>query len=296
MKRNVNFTRIEKVLDYIHSNIRDPLSLEHIAAMSCWSRWQLQRVFQEHTGFSVAQYVKEIKLSQAAECVLSGQARMLDIALEYGFSSEVSFSRAFKQFFGVSPKRYQKNGIRTGIITPLSPPDSAQSALQFPECALYQVRLEHKNRFEFSGIAHKVKGLRSATPDFSTSVPAAWRGFFSQVNIAALSKVPHIGLIGASDNDEQGELFYWAGVETDEMLKASTRCEHFSVAARTWAVLPFQGNPAEYHKAILWMLIHWLPDSGFKGVDGAHEIEIYYPPFDAQQQHINAEYWLPICE
>jgi len=296
LKNNANFTRVEKILDYIHNNIREPLSLEDIAAKSCWSRWQLQRVFQDHTGFSVAQYVKEIKLSQTAERVLSGEQRMLDIALEFGFSSEVSFSRSFKQFFGLSPKRYQKNGLKKGIMTPLSPPENATALPPFPEGALYQVRLDHKSDFKFSGIANKVKGLRSATPDFSTSVPAAWQRFFSLVDIKEFATVPHIGLIQESDSAEPGELIYWSGVESTAQITNISSIECFTVPECTWAVLPFQGDADDYHKAILWMLAHWLPESGFKGIDGAYEMEIYYPSSKDCKNNLNAEYWLAICE
>ena len=43
-------TRIERVLDYIHANLDLPLALAELAEQSCWSRWQLQRVFLHETG------------------------------------------------------------------------------------------------------------------------------------------------------------------------------------------------------------------------------------------------------
>lgn len=166
MKIKVTFTRIEKILEYIHLNIREPLSLDDLATQSCWSRWQLQRVFQDYTGFSVAQYVKEIKLSQAVEQILSGEQRMLDVAYEFGFNSEISFNRSFKQFFGVTPKCYRVNGLKTGIKTQLTRPVKS-SAVNFPAHALYHVRLEHKASFSFKGVPYCIKGLCSPTPDFT---------------------------------------------------------------------------------------------------------------------------------
>ena len=93
--------------------------LELLAEQSCWSRWQLQRVFLHETGQTVAHYVRELKLSQAAEALLSTRQRVLDLALSHGFGSEVSFSRAFKQQFGCSPLAYRKRGLRLGLRTPL---------------------------------------------------------------------------------------------------------------------------------------------------------------------------------
>ena len=73
-------TRIEAVLDYIHCHLDESLSVVNLAEKSCWSRWQLQRIFGEETGLTVAQYVRELRLSQAAEKLLSTNQRHLDIA------------------------------------------------------------------------------------------------------------------------------------------------------------------------------------------------------------------------
>ncbi|CAK2423310.1 Helix-turn-helix protein [Vibrio crassostreae] len=93
------FDRISRVLAYIHANLSSALSLEDIAKQSCWSRWQLQRVFQAETGLTVANYVRELKLSQAAEELLDSKERVIDIALELGFNSShkksLSFGRAW---------------------------------------------------------------------------------------------------------------------------------------------------------------------------------------------------------
>ena len=133
-----HLTRIERVLDYIHANLDQPLSLEALARQSCWSRWQLQRVFLHETGQTVAHYVRELKLSMAAEALLSTRLRVLDVALDHGFGSEVSFSRAFKQQFGCSPLAYRKRGLRLGLRTPLVRAAVPRSASP----NLVQVRIE----------------------------------------------------------------------------------------------------------------------------------------------------------
>ena len=66
-----HFTRIERVLDYIHAHLDQPLSLEQLAEQSCWSRWQLQRVFLHETGQTVAHYVRELKLSLTSSPTLA---------------------------------------------------------------------------------------------------------------------------------------------------------------------------------------------------------------------------------
>lgn len=163
-------TRIERVLDYIHANLDQPLALAELAEQSCWSRWQLQRVFLHETGLTVAHYVRELKLSQAAEALLSGRQRVLDLALCYGFGSEVSFSRAFKQQFDCSPLAYRKRGLRLGLRTPGAGYPAATHACQAGTGAdrepagLYPARGE--------GADPRAVCRR---PDFQQTVPAIWR-------------------------------------------------------------------------------------------------------------------------
>ena len=89
-------SRIEQVLRFIHSHLDQPLTVASLATLGGWSRWQFQRVFAAHTGSSVAHYIRELRLSKAAERLLCTPERQLDIALACGFESDISFSRSFR--------------------------------------------------------------------------------------------------------------------------------------------------------------------------------------------------------
>lgn len=117
MKINNNEERINCVLHYIDDNLHQNLNIHLLADISGWSRWQLQRVFSAHTGFSVAQYVRELRLTMAAWKLVSSSDKHLDIALVCGFESEVSFSRSFKQYFGCPPRDYRQTANFTGVRT-----------------------------------------------------------------------------------------------------------------------------------------------------------------------------------
>jgi AraC family transcriptional regulator len=107
--------RIASVLKYIDKNLHTSLDVRLLAEISGWSRWQLQRVFSAHTGLSVAQYVRQLRLALAAWKLLHSNDRQLDIALFCGFDSEVSFSRSFKKHFGCPPRDYRQAGLLIGI-------------------------------------------------------------------------------------------------------------------------------------------------------------------------------------
>ena len=117
MEMNEQTQRIVLILQYIDENLQKPLDVKSLAEISGWSRWQLQRVFSAHTGLSIAQYVRQLRLAIAAWKLLNSDDRQLDIALFCGFDSEVSFSRSFKQHFGHPPRDYRQLGSLTGIAT-----------------------------------------------------------------------------------------------------------------------------------------------------------------------------------
>ncbi|MGL5811921.1 MAG: helix-turn-helix domain-containing protein [Aeromonas sp.] len=285
-----HFTRIERVLDYIHSHLDEPLSLEQLAEQSCWSRWQLQRVFLHETGFTVAQYVRELRLSLAAQALLSTGQRVLDLALCHGFGSEVSFSRAFKQQFGCSPAAYRKRGLRLGLAMPLA---RAQIPLaSSPKWV--QVRVESRPGFVLQGVRGEIRGLFAEEPDFQQTVPAIWRAFQHQGQPDPTCEL--LGVVDVSLANES-RLPYWAGLAVGEDAPQPSGLTRLRVPPQSYAVLTHVGPIGELAETLNWFILHWLPNSGYRGLDG-FELESYGPGFNGQQADARMEYWLPIapCE
>ena len=283
----VRFNRIDRVLEYIHGHLDEALSVETLAATSCWSRWQLQRVFLEETGFTVANYVRELKLSQAADALLRSSERILDLALRMGFSSEVSFCRAFKQQFGCSPGVYRRRGLRLGIKTPLT----TLIPINRPEAGRrVQVRVESRPAMALSGLSGPICGLFAERPDFTEKVPQLWRQLAEQMPRCPWSSVARIGVVDVSGPAaERGELQYWAGVSGDV-----AGLEQFRVPPQTYAVLTHKGPIGSLSESLLWFIRHWLPHSAYRGLDG-HELEIYPPGYCSVNPEGEMSYWLPVA-
>lgn len=292
-------SRIEKVLEYIHGHLDQTLSLEELAAQSCWSRWQLQRVFQSHTGQSVAQYVRELKLSLAAERVLAGKERMLDIAYELGFNSEVSFSRAFKQFFGASPREYKLRGLRVGLRNPLAKLSGGAVAHSL-NTAFLQTRIEYKPAFELYGVSSPFKGLLSDAPDFATIVPETWQRFHHEVGDRDISSADLIGVVDTHIQlNDESLLNYWAGFERTACHEGLTieaiEFDRLSIPSQEYAVVSYEGEVSGFGHIVEWLICHWLPDSAYLGVEG-FELEHYGKALklDNDEQSSLMEYWLPV--
>ena len=99
---------IHDLLDWIETHLDQPLLLDNVAAKSGYSKWHLQRMFRSTTGHALGSYIRERRLSQAAQALRSTPRPILDIALQFHFDSQPSFSRAFKKQFGKTPAVYRR--------------------------------------------------------------------------------------------------------------------------------------------------------------------------------------------
>ncbi|WP_431223070.1 helix-turn-helix domain-containing protein [Serratia sp. L9] len=127
---------IHDLMNWIETHLDQPLLLDNVAAKSGYSKWHLQRMFRSTTGHALGSYIRERRLSQAAQALRTTPRPILDIALQFHFDSQPSFSRAFKKQFGKTPAVYRRTPQRDGTvsrpadITPLSGHRHSSPSLQ----------------------------------------------------------------------------------------------------------------------------------------------------------------------
>jgi AraC family transcriptional regulator len=102
--------RINKVIDYLTQNLDKSISLEELASISFFSPYHFHRIFVAITGESVNNFTIRIRLEKTARLLNYSKNTISDIAFECGFSSPSDFSRTFKQYFGIAPSIYRRNG------------------------------------------------------------------------------------------------------------------------------------------------------------------------------------------
>lgn len=109
--------QIQKTVDYIELHLGETISMDELAEIAALSPFYYQRLFKRLVRKPVAEYIKLRRLAKAAEELPGNNRRILDIALELGFSSHEHFTRVFKSTFGMTPEAYRKNPQRLSRMT-----------------------------------------------------------------------------------------------------------------------------------------------------------------------------------
>jgi len=102
-----DFARINPILDYIHDNLTEPLSLDRIAGHFFLNKHYLCRIFKAATGFSVMDYIIRSRVLRARQLLLEGVS-VQQAGEQAGFADNSHFIRTFGNLTGTSPGRYAK--------------------------------------------------------------------------------------------------------------------------------------------------------------------------------------------
>ncbi|EOT9885512.1 helix-turn-helix domain-containing protein [Escherichia coli] len=98
-----------RILLFLKSNPN--ISVKEVALMSGFSVKHIRDLFFRQTGVTIGKYIKQCLFSKAIILLVLTRKSILDISIDVGFSTQQSFSRAFKKKFSLSPMKYRKRGI-----------------------------------------------------------------------------------------------------------------------------------------------------------------------------------------
>ncbi len=100
--------QISKVIEYIGQHLDDKLTLSQLSGIACFSKYHFHRLFTAYTGLSLQQYIRWLRLKRAAhQLIVENDKSIIDIAINAGFESHESFTRAFKQSCGITSSEFR---------------------------------------------------------------------------------------------------------------------------------------------------------------------------------------------
>lgn len=289
--------RMTEVIGYIEDNIAEDFDYNHISRIVGCDVYQFGRIFSYIVGISFSEYIRNRRLSLAALELQTAKYKVIDIALKYGYNSPESFSRAFKELHGISPKEACTQGVRLRMCPRISFYISIKGYLNM------DYRIEEKGIIKGLGVV-KNFGRWTANKDseyWKEQMGERWEFWNAFLNGGVDSKIAEYGLyrapfyqMGVINTLENGEIIEAIGVESDG--KTYDDLIDFEVPASTWAVFTAMGalnqkiHPIDELTARIFT--EWLPSSGYEKSMN-YEIQVYKPG-DTQKDYYTCEIWIPV--
>lgn len=100
---------VQKTLTYIDANLAGDLKLQTLAQMQSVSGSYLSALFHKETGKTLTECIAEKRVEAAAGLLLTTHLQVQTVAQHCGFSDVNYFSKAFKKYYGVTPRQYREN-------------------------------------------------------------------------------------------------------------------------------------------------------------------------------------------
>ena len=277
--------KLSAAIDYIENNLDSNLSYEEAAQIACCSVFYFQRIFSYVAGISLSEYIRRRRMTQAAFELQRTDAKVIDVALKYGYTSPTSFNRAFQSVHNISPAAAKNMGSTL----------NAYPAIHF------SVQVTGGNAMPYH-IAEKqsmrIVGVRTPLvqdmEENQRKIPKFWEAVlrdhrFSE--ICRLSNQNPRGILGISVYVNPQEIFYYIAVATDKPVPQGMF--EYEIPKANWVVFENNGYFKENVQSVFKRFYtEWLPFSGYEYA-GLPDIEVY-PIYHETPTSDHSEVWIAI--
>ncbi len=145
---------VQKMIDWIENNMEEIPTLQQISEVVGYSPWYCSCMFHDITGMTLKSYIAGRRLAMATEEIRDTRARILDIAVKYGFSSQEALTRVFKEQYGCTPAAYRRKNkpVPMKIHKRVLFPKYDEKRIKTMEKTRLAVRVEHIPAHKYLGI------------------------------------------------------------------------------------------------------------------------------------------------
>lgn len=288
---------IQMAVDHIDAHLNDDLDLSTIAGIAGFSLSHFHKIFLAATGFTLKEYIRSKRLSQAARELVTTRRRVIDIALEAGFGSQEAFSRAFSRLYEATPSQYRQ---------------ARREIVQFDKHARFGRELELRYPLDDPGIQIEGKLIYQdeiylVGRELYTSVigtieddilPRFWREeFIPQIPAIKNIKTENLSIGFEIHDPDTDMLYHMAAVETTAPL-APPGLQVKTLPPSRYAVFTLDRPPTvfEYGQIVLYAYGEWLP---MKGLQTAGDVSMdftfadkYFSGYEMKNRRL--EVYIPV--
>jgi AraC family transcriptional regulator len=101
---------MSNAIDFMEAHLLEPIDFDEIARQACSSTFHFMRMFNILTGLIVSEYIRNRRPTLAGNELSLSDAKVIDVAFKYGYETHESFTKAFRQFHGITPSARANRG------------------------------------------------------------------------------------------------------------------------------------------------------------------------------------------
>lgn len=295
-----HITKIQNAIEFIESHLENDLSVDDICKVAGFSKWHFQMIFSSVTGESLKEYIRKRRLSEAMLKLGDKDKKIIDIAVEAGFESQESFTRAFKLAFGVNPAECRLRGIKNFSIMKKKKITMEYLDHLYKGVAMKPVIKEIKS-FTIVGLGTRFISILSPEKNNHILLPQLWQKYIQlQHTIFHRKNAINYGVCFVQPKEQRqhpDECYYIAGAEVTSVENLPLGMEKITIEAGRYAIFTHKGPLneaiANLEHTMNYIYGSWLPKSGFELRD-APEFELYDERFHPASPESEFDIYIPI--
>lgn len=264
---------IRNAIYYIEEHLTEDIDVNKIAEQAFVSSFYFQKIFNVLCGFTVGEYIRNRRLTLAAQDLCSTNIKVLDVALKYRYDSPDSFTKAFTKFHGITPSQAREKDCRLNSVAPL------KIKLTLEGGTMLEYKIMEKEQFTVMGVSRKFN-----TETSYQEIPEFWKEHMSSDNRKIVCGTYGICI------DSDGQSFdYLIADNYSPEGEVPAGLETRIIPAGTWAVFPCYGAlPKSLQDVNTKVWSEWLPSCKAYNLAGNYSIEMYTEDMNY------SEIWIPI--
>jgi AraC family transcriptional regulator len=269
---------LARVTTYIHDHLAEPLDLNRLALVADLSPYHWHRIYHALLGETVAATVRRVRLHRASGYLAQSSLTVTEIARRCGYPNAQSFTRAFRQFFGQSPKSWRTS--RTDglpwLTTEAVPPDG------------WPVTVRNVPAIEVAGITHRGSYIRIGRAFETAQIQFAAQGLMR----------PDTRWLAQYLDDPfaypEAQLNSRAAFSLPPGADVAPPLQRLTVGGTPCALLRYRGPYPNMRDAYQWLYGNWLIASGHALADQPVFEEYLNSPRDTAPTDLLTDIFLPL--
>ena len=272
--------QFNQTINYLEQQLTGEVDMKKFQQLSGYSYPLFSRLFSILADITLAEYLRNRRLSEAVMDLRESSEKVIDIAMKYGYESADAFSAAFKKFHGATPSEV-RNGKPYRVFPKL------QLSLKITGGKNMDIKIQKKPAFIVAGV------LLEAIDN--SKCPSAWDQLYAHHSFEMLEGLGSGQSFGVCSDVKEGEIInYMAAYNVTDKAKAEELDLSIKeIPEAEYAIVPVKGPiPASIHNAWKYVLEVFFPETGYRH-SGAPDFEVYTEG-DMSSPDYQMELWIPV--